>query len=256
LYRNGEAALRKGGSNRSHLTNVNLALAGVHAIVGRAPRENQYCPGNFIWSQLEAIMRLISSIVATLMCAGVAAPAHAQSARLIRGEIVSVDGAILGVKTRSGENIQLRLKEGQPITAVIPAALSDIKPGVFVGAAAMPGKDGALTAMEVHIFPEAQRGFGEGFRPFDLAPGSSMTNANIAAAIDTVDGPKLTLTYKGGEQTILVDKATPIVTFAPGGAADLKPGASIDIFGAAKASDGVYEAPRVLIGRDGTKVPM
>ena len=201
-------------------------------------------------------MRLTLSIAAALMWTAGAVTAHAQSPRLIRGEIVSVDGMNLGVKTRSGESIQLRLKEGQPITAVIPAALSDIKPGVFVGAAAMPGKDGALMAMEVHIFPEAQRGSGEGFRPFDLAPGSSMTNANISAAVDTVNGPKLTLTYKGGERTIIVDKATPIVTFAAGGAGDLKPGASVDIFGAAKAADGVYEAPRLLVGRGGTKVPM
>jgi hypothetical protein len=201
-------------------------------------------------------MRLILPVAAALMWTLVAAPADAQTPRLIRGEIASVDGLNLSVKTRSGETIQLRLKQGQAITAVIPAALSDIKPGVFVGTAAMPGKDGALMAMEVHIFPEAQRGFGEGFRPFDLGPGSSMTNANISAAIDTVNGPKLTLTYKGGEQTITVDKATPIVTFAQGGGADLKPGASIDIFGAAKATDGVYEAQRVLVGRDGTKVPM
>ena len=200
-------------------------------------------------------MRSIACLATALV---VASSALAQTPRpgIVRGAIVSVDGANVVVKTRAGESINFHLKDQQRIDAVIPAQLSDIKPGVFVGAAAMPGADGTLTAMEVHIFPEAARGTGEGFRPFDLAPGSSMTNANISAMIDSVSGPKLTLTYKGGEQTVVVDKSTPIVTFAPGEAADLKPGASVDIFGAAKAADGSYEAGRFVVGRNGTKVPM
>lgn len=196
------------------------------------------------------------AIALAVSIAGASAFAQNPPPAIIRGEIVSVDGATVAVRTRAGENISLHLKEQQAITAVIPAQLSDIKPGVFVGTAAMPATDGTLSAMEVHIFPEAQRGTGEGFRPFDLAPGSTMTNANISAMIDSVSGPKLTLTYKGGEQTITVDKATPIVTFAPGDASDLKPGASIDIFGATKTADGAYESRRILVGRNGTKVPM
>jgi uncharacterized protein DUF5666 len=203
-------------------------------------------------------MRSIALRVAALAVMVASAPALAQTPRpgIIRGAIVSVEGANIMVLTRAKESIALRLKDQQRIDAVIPAQLSDIKPGVFVGAAAMPAGDGTLTAMEVHIFPEAARGSGEGFRPFDLAPGSTMTNANISAMVDTVSGPKLTLTYKGGEQTVVVDKATPIITFAPGDAGDLKPGASVDIFGAAKAADGVYEAARIVVGRNGTKVPM
>lgn len=203
-------------------------------------------------------MRSIPCVLTALALslASAAALADAAPPRIIRGEIVNVDGANIAVKTRSGEALALHLKDGQTATAVVPAALSDIKPGVFVGTAAVPGKDGALTALEVHIFPEAQRGTGEGFRPFDLAPGSSMTNANISSAVNTVDGQKLTLTYKGGEQTVTIDKKTPIVTFAPGEPGDLKPGASIEIFGATKTADGALEAGRIVVGRNGTKVPM
>ena len=64
------------------------------------------------------------------------------------------------------------------------------------------GRGDELKAQEVHIFPEAMRGTGEGFRPFDLGPKSSMTNGNISARVDATTGPKLTVTYKGGEQTI------------------------------------------------------
>ena len=86
--------------------------------------------------------------------------------------------------------------------------------------------------MEVHIFPEAMRGTGEGHRPFDLGPGSSMTNGNITARVDATSGPKLTVTYKGGEQAIVVDPKTPIVALAPGAQTDLKPGAAIIARGA------------------------
>jgi hypothetical protein len=202
---------------------------------------------------MHRIVRLGSALGLSLAVASALAQ---EAPKIVRGEIVKVDGANIAVTTRSGQAFPLRLKPGQTPGAVVPAQLSDIKPGVFVGTAAVPGKDGALTALEVHIFPDTMRGAGEGFRPFDLAPGSSMTNANISSMVDGVSGPKLTLTYKGGEQTVTVDKATPIVTFAPGEPSDLVAGASIEIFGAAKTADGVYEAQRVAVGRGGLKIPM
>ena len=203
-------------------------------------------------------MRRTSLAFALAFIPALASLAPAQNAlpKIIRGEIVSIEGENFAVRTREGENIRLHLKNAQRIDAVIPADLSDIKPGVFVGAAAMPEEDGELRALELHIFPEAARGQGEGSRQFDLTPGSSMTNANVTARVNSVSGPKLTLTYRGGEKTLIVDKETPIVTFAPGGTSDIKPGASVDIFGAAQTADGVLEAGRIVIGRNGTKVPM
>ncbi|HSU99806.1 MAG TPA: hypothetical protein VLI91_06855, partial [Roseiarcus sp.] len=112
-----------------------------------------------------------------------------------------------------------------------------------------------LKAMEVHIFPEAMRGTGEGFRPFDLAPKSSMTNGAISARVDATTGPKLTVTYKGGEQTIVVGPKTPIVAMEPGAKADLKPGAAIIARGP-KQADGSINAAFVLVGKDGLVPPM
>jgi hypothetical protein len=109
--------------------------------------------------------------------------------------------------------------------------------------------------MEVHIFPEAMRGTGEGHRPFDLAPGSSMTNGAIAARVEGVAGPKLTVTYKGGEQTIVVESKTPIVAFEPAAQSDLKPGAAIVARGA-KQDDGSVEAAFMLIGKNGLVPPL
>ncbi|MGO4871454.1 MAG: hypothetical protein ACLPGW_12720 [Roseiarcus sp.] len=185
--------------------------------------------------------------------------AHAQTAPLVAVratiEAVADDGASLSVRSRAGEAATVRLTPETSVTRVVAAALADVKPGLYIGVAALPGAAGVQNALEVHIFPEAMRGVGEGFRPFDLAPGSTMTNGAVEARVDSVDGAKLTVAYKGGEQTIVIDKSAPIVAFAPGARDDLKVGAAI-VTRAVKAADGAYEATRILVGKDGLTPPM
>jgi hypothetical protein len=187
----------------------------------------------------------------------IAAPAFAQSTTALRATVVSVaaDGASFTAQSRAGEPATVRLKPETRFIAVIPAALADVKAGAYVGVAAVPDGDSGLKALEVHIFPEAMRGAGEGFRPFDLAPKSSMTNGALSERVETVDGPKLTISYKGGSQIIRIDASTAIVAFAPGDKADLKPGAAVIARGV-KAADGVIDAGAVLIGRNGLTPPM
>ena len=170
-------------------------------------------------------------------------------------ETVSADGSGLNVRTRAGEERTIHLSPKTRVALVVPATVAEVKQGTFIGVAALPGEGGELKAMEVHIFPEAMRGTGEGFRPFDLAPKSSMTNGNISARVDAASGPKLTVTYKGGEQTIVVDPKTPIVALAPGAPTDLKPGAAIIARGM-KQDDGSIDAAVVLVGKDGLVPPM
>jgi hypothetical protein len=170
-------------------------------------------------------------------------------------ETVAPDGAALSVRTRAGEERKVHLGPKTRFVLVVPATLADVKPSSFIGVAAMPGENGEQKAMEVHIFPEAMRGTGEGFRPFDLAPGSTMTNGNIDARVDATTGPKLTVTYKGGQQTIVVDPKTPIVALEPGAQTDLKPGAAIIARGP-KQEDGSIDAAFVLVGKDGLVPPM
>src|SRR5271167_660729 len=99
---------------------------------------------------METSMRSIFFRAALALSVIVTSAVQAQNApaRIIRGEIVGVDGANLSVRTKAGETISLHLKDGQTITAVIPAELSDIKPGLFIGAAGMPADDGTIKAME------------------------------------------------------------------------------------------------------------
>jgi len=187
------------------------------------------------------------------------APALAKAAPLATAratiETISADGATLGVRTRAAEEQTVHLGPKTRFVLVVPATLADVKPGSFVGVAAVPGEGAELKAMEVHIFPEAMRGSGEGFRPFDLAPKSSMTNGNISARVNAATGPKLTVTYKGGEQTIVVDPKTPIVALQAGARTDLKKGGAIIARGP-KQEDGSIDAAFVLIGKDGLVPPM
>ena len=170
-------------------------------------------------------------------------------------ESVAADGATLSVRTRGGDERTVRLTPKTQFVLVAPASLTDVKPGAFVGVAALPGEGSQLKAMEVHIFPESMRGTGEGSRPFDLGPGSTMTNGTVSARVDAVEGPALTVTYKGGEQAIVVDPKTPIVAFEPGAATDVRPGAAIIARGPRQA-DGSVEAAFLLVGKDGLVPPL
>jgi hypothetical protein len=185
-----------------------------------------------------------------------AGTAYAQNAPVavarVTIESVAPDGASLSVRTRAGEERTLRISPKTRFVFIVPATLADVKPSAFIGVAALPGEGGELKAMEVHIFPEAMRGTGEGFRPYDLAPGSSMTNGDVAARVNGVDGPKLTVTYNGGQQTIVVEPKTPIVAFEPATRSDLKSGAAIVARGS-KEDDGSIDAR--FAGRQGQAGP-
>ena len=155
--------------------------------------------------------------------------ASAQVPIRIRGTIAKVSGQTLTIASRDNSTVEVRLADTVGVTAVVTAALSDIKTGAFVGAAALPQPDGTFRAQEVLIFPEAGRGTGEGHYPWDLSPGSTMTNATVDAMVERVEEPILTLKHKGGSVTVAVPTDVPIVTFAPGDKAMLQPGAHVFI---------------------------
>jgi hypothetical protein len=184
------------------------------------------------------------------------ASASAQEVTRIRGTIEKVDGNTLAVKSREGANLTIKLKDGATITGVEKAMLSDIKQNSFIGITAMPQPDGTQKAIEVHIFPEARRGAGEGHRPWDLVPNSTMTNANVEQLVTAVDGPMLTMKYKEGEKKISVPNNAAIVQFVNGDKADLKPGAKVFIGAFTKLPDGSLEAAGINVGKNGVTPPM
>jgi hypothetical protein len=133
----------------------------------------------------------------------------------VRGSIEGVQGDVLQVKSRGGEDYQLRMTPDIRVVGITKIALADIKVGSFIGTTTVPGPDGVQNAVEVHVFPEDMRGTGEGSRPYDLRPNSSMTNATVAESVVGNDGHTLLIKYKGGEKKVQVTPETPVVTYVP-----------------------------------------
>jgi hypothetical protein len=187
------------------------------------------------------------------VCALAVAQAPAPTQRL-RGTVKSFDGATLVLDERSGETTSLALSDKFGVNEVYAIDASAIKPGSFIGAASMPQADGTLKALEVLVFPEAARGTGEGHSPWDLRPGSTMTNATVAELATAPTGRTLTLQYKDGNKTVVVPEGVPIVTLKPGDTKLLVPGAKVVVF--SQMRDGKPTALRAIAGRDGFAPPM
>jgi hypothetical protein len=173
----------------------------------------------------------------------------------VRGTIERVEGDTFIVKSRDGAELKVGLADKALIVAIVKASLSDIKPNSFVGVTGMPQPDGSQRAVEVHIFPEAMRGTGEGHYGWDLRPQSTMTNGNVEQTVASADGQVLTLKFKDGEKKIVVPPDTPIVGYMPGEKSELKAGVKIFIAAAKKQADGTLQAPRVNYGK-GVDPPM
>ena len=205
---------------------------------------------------ISSLLRRVLVSVTVVAAFGSLAWAQQPPAVRIRGTIEAVDGSLLTVKSREGTDMKVRVTDNVTVFGVANIAMSEIKPGSYIGVSALPQPDGIQKAIAVHIFPEAQRGVAEGFRPWDVRPNSTMTNATVAMTVAGVDGQEILVKYKDGEKKVVVPPGTPIVTFLPGDKSELKPGARIIIFGATKKDDGTLEANRVNVGRDGITPPM
>jgi hypothetical protein len=201
---------------------------------------------------------LIRPLIAVAMVAASTLYAIAQqppTPTRVRGTVEGVDGDTLAVKSRSGEEVKLHMAGNMVVLGLTRIGLTDIKVGSFIGTTTVPGPDGAPKAVEVHVFPENMRGTGEGSRPYDLKPNSSMTNATVAESVVGNDGHTLLVKYKDGEKKVEVPSDTPVVTYVPGDKSDLKAGAKIIAF-MKQLPDGSFETNRVSVGRDGLTPPM
>ena len=174
----------------------------------------------------------------------------------VRGMIEHVGGDTMQVKDSNGTSVTVRLAQNAKIVSVSKASLADVKPGTFIGTAAIPQPDGRLQAIEIHIFPESMRGTGEGDRGWDLGAGSSMTNGTVGQEVNKVEGNTLTVKYRGGDKTVTVTPSTKVVTLVPGDRNDLKPNEKVFIPAAAAVASGSFEANRVTVGKDGVAPPM
>ena len=195
-------------------------------------------------------------LLATCFLAFNASMAAAQPAQplRIRGTVEKVEGNVLTVKPHTGPDVTVTLSANTAVTGVSEAQVSDIKPGSYVGTAAVPQPDGTEKALEVHVFPPSMTGAGEGHRAFDLG-GSNMTNGTVGDLV-TANGRTMTVKYKGEEKRIVVPDDVPVVFLNPGASrALIQPGAKV-IVQPSKAANGTLTADRISVGENGLTPPM
>jgi hypothetical protein len=184
--------------------------------------------------------------------------AQTPSVTRIHGTITALKRDTLAVQTTGGKAVSVAYGPKTNFIGIAAASFADIKPGSFVGSAARPGPDGTLVALEVHIFPESLRGTGEGHRPFDMGPGSTMTNGTVGSGgggVTGIAGNTITINYAGGAKTVTVPKDVPVVRFEVATRALLMPGAHVSII-AAEAPDGMLTANRIAVGEHGLTPPI
>jgi hypothetical protein len=195
------------------------------------------------------VLRASAALSFVVICA--VGPASAEDIVRVRGTVERIDGPVFVVKSRDGSELKLTVTDNPLFVAIVPARMSDIKPGMFVGSAGMIQPDGTQKAIEVHIFPESMRGTGEGHYDWDLLPKSKMTNGNVEQAVTGVDGPVLSVKYKDGEKKLVVTPDTVVVTYEIGKRDEIQPGTKIFVAAARKQADGTLQTPRITYGRNG-----
>jgi Domain of unknown function (DUF5666) len=207
---------------------------------------------------------IIRMTLAAWIVTVLAASAFAQAPNVrVRGTIESVDGPVVTVVSPMGEKLPITLAQDAKVMAIVKSSLASIQPGSFVGATALPEPDGSWKAVEVHIFPESMRGTGEGDRPYDYKPKSTMTNgtvktltkSSLGGTVEKTENSAVLITYKDGEKRVSITPETVIVAYEPGSKDELKPGAKVYISAATKQPDGKLTASRINVGR-GIAPPM
>jgi hypothetical protein len=169
----------------------------------------------------------------------------------VNGTVESFDGQVLAIKSEKLGEVKINLTGNAAVFGVSKATLADVKPNAFIGVGAMPQADGTQRAVQVTVFAEVQRGLGEGHRPWDARPNSTMTNGAVAETVAGVDGPVLTVKYKDGEKKVVIPPDATILAYAVTDKSELKPGVGVAVLRAVKKPDGSLEADRVNVGRGG-----
>jgi len=216
------------------------------------------------------------SITAAVCCLAAARAAAAPPAQEehVRGVVSSLANGVVTVKSADGSTRQLRLGDKTRVSVATPANTGAIAKGEYVGTTAVQAPDGSLRALEVHVFPESMRGAGEGHRPWDLRPGSTMTNAkvsgvaaegqgsqstmtnaNVSGVAAAPGGEQLSLSYAGGQKTVLVAPGTPVVRLEPADRSAIAAGGHVFAAGA-RQPDGSIAVDRMVVGKDGAIPPM
>jgi hypothetical protein len=200
----------------------------------------------------------------------------------IRGAVVAISSKSITIRTAKGPVIA-SLQPKTAFVSVVPSNLDRVGPGSYLGVASKDGGDKRI-ALSVIVFPPSMRGAAEGNEVYDPLPdttlsggprtASNMTNANVKTVSARHGVPRvnstmtnasvastrarggvrfLTLTYKGGQQNVLVPPTAPIVAFVPGAASIVRPG--VPVFVLSDNANGKITAGLVAVGSFGRTPP-
>lgn len=187
-----------------------------------------------------------------LVLAATAASAQEPPAR-VRGVVQALEGQTLVVATPNDGVVRLALTDMTGINGLEKRSLADVANNTFIGTTAVKDRSGRWQATEIHIFPEAMRGAGEGHYAWDL-PESTMTNGAASGVATKGRGGSLTVQYAGGSVEVNVTRQTEIVGLTMGSRALLVPGASV--LSLVVPADGGLMAVAVIAETNGVKPPM
>jgi hypothetical protein len=201
------------------------------------------------------MLRAITAMLIATLSAVAFAQAPANPPVRVRGTVEKLDGQMLTVKARDGKSVTVKMTDKFLVMGVVRAKIDDIGAGKFIGTTTLGERDGALVALEIHIFPESMRGTGEGHYDWDLQPTSKMTNANVASIKSMGKDHVMEVQYKGGEKKVVVPDTAVIVSYTPSDVSALKPGAPVFI-NSTRQPDGTLSSPRVNVGLNGQAPPM
>ena len=199
-------------------------------------------------------MKRLPVVFLSILLACASAAAGAQAPARVRGTITAIDGNTLSVRSREGKDLRIELAPNATFSYMKRLSLADVKPGTPLGTSAVTGPDGKIVALELHLFPFGRPVPGEGHRPWDLEPGSTMTNGMVTAMAEAGNGRELTLSYKDGTQRVVVPANIPIVAAQDGDRSLLAVG-EYALFAIAPGADGKLTATRVQITKDGVRPP-
>ena len=194
----------------------------------------------------------IRSLAVALTLAASVASAQPPPAR-VRGVIQALEGQTLVVATPNDDVVRLALTDMTGINGLEKRSMADITENTFIGTTAVKDRNGRWQATEVHIFPEAMRGAGEGHYAWDL-PDSTMTNGAATGVAAKGRNGTLSVRYAGGTVEVDVTRRTEIVALTMGTRALLVPGATV--MALAVPADGGAMAVAIIAETNGVKPPM
>jgi len=157
-----------------------------------------------------------------------APPAGADTMATVRGTVVSLSPTSLVIRADTA-TVTVAVTQPFRVYDREPGRLSDVKDSSFIGVTTVKQPDGSERATEIHIFPEALRGLGEGSRMMTQSTGGSgsrmtngavsgsrmtngtaspsrMSNGNVASA----NGSSLDVQFAGGSTHVNVPPNTPV----------------------------------------------